>query len=57
MADRAALLAVSQLVPLVLLSGRNSVVRILTDASFETCMLYHRWFARIVFVEAMLHAL
>lgn len=57
LADRTGILATAQLVPLFLLSGRNNAVSFATGASFETCMLYHRWFARLVFLQTMIHAL
>ncbi|KDN53639.1 hypothetical protein K437DRAFT_265690 [Tilletiaria anomala UBC 951] len=55
-ADRAACLAVAQLPIVFLLAGRNSPVAILSGISFNTQMLYHRWFARIVLFQAFAHA-
>ena len=56
-ADRTGILATAQFPPLILLSGRNNPVTWITGASFETCMLYHRWIARLVFIQILLHAL
>lgn len=56
LADRSGVLATAQLPPVILLSGRNNPVTFLTGASFSTCMLYHRWFARVIFVQAVVHA-
>ena len=55
--DRAAILAVSQIPIIVLLSGHNSVVRFVTRCSLATTMLYHRWVSRVVFVQILLHAM
>jgi predicted ferric reductase len=56
-ADRTGILATAQFPPLILLSGRNNPVTWITGATFETCMLYHRWIARLVFLQILLHAL
>lgn len=56
-ADRAGVLATAQVAPVILLSGRNNPVVYLTGATFNTCMLYHRWFSRYVFGQAVVHAM
>lgn len=56
-ADRTGILATAQFPLLIILSGRNNPVVWLTGATFETCMLYHRWIARLVFIQILLHAL
>lgn len=57
LADRGGILATAQFPPLILLSGRNNPVTWITGATFETCMLYHRWIARLVFLQVLIHAL
>ncbi|UZJ52905.1 hypothetical protein CBS101457_002225 [Exobasidium rhododendri] len=54
-ADRAGILAVSQVPVVVLLSGRSSPIQLLTGCSFATAMLYHRWVARLVSFQVLLH--
>lgn len=56
-ADRAGVLATSQLPILFLLSGRNSPIVFLTGCSFNTLMLYHRWIGRFVAILALLHGI
>lgn len=59
LADRSGVLAQAQLVLVYLLSGRNSPVALLTrdHITFESLMLFHRWIARIVMVQAFIHSL
>lgn len=57
LADRSGIIATAQFPPLILLSGRNNPVTWATGTSFETCMLYHRWFARLIFVQVLVHAM
>lgn len=57
LSDRAGVLATAQFIPVILLSGRNNPVTFATGASFETCMFYHRWFARFVLLQTFVHAM
>ena len=43
------------MIPLFLLAGRNNPVIKLTGISFDTMNLIHRWFGRIVVLEAITH--
>lgn len=53
--NRAGVMAVTNMVPLVLLAGRNNPILKLTQISFDTMNLIHRWFGRIVVLEALTH--
>ena len=44
-------------VPLFLLAGRNNPLIPLLNISFDTYNLIHRWFGRIVILEALAHTL
>lgn len=55
--DRAAILAVAQLPILILFAGRNNPVSFLTGMSFATSMVYHRWIARLVTLQILIHAM
>ena len=44
-------------VPLFLLAGRNNPLIPLLNISFDTYNLIHRWFGRIVILEAVAHTL
>lgn len=50
-------LSVVNMVPLVLLAGRNNPLIPLLRVSFDTYNLFHRWIGRIVVLEAMAHTL
>lgn len=52
---RSCSLIVAQLPLVFALSGRNSPVAWITGAGFNTLMLYHRWFARLVTFQAIVH--
>lgn len=52
---RAVSLLMAQLPLLFALAGRNSPIALITGVSFNTSMLYHRWFARIVTFLAIVH--
>ena len=53
--NRAGTLAVSNMIPLVLMSGRNSPLIKLLNVPFDTFNLLHRWFGRIVICMAITH--
>ncbi|CEH14560.1 Ferric reductase, NADH/NADPH oxidase and related proteins [Ceraceosorus bombacis] len=57
LSDRAGVLSLGQLPLVILLSGRNSPVRALTGQDFTTAMMYHRWVARIVALQAVIHSI
>lgn len=52
---RAGVLAVCNMVPLVLLAGRNNPLIWLFAISFDTWNLVHRWLGRIVVMESTCH--
>lgn len=54
---RSGILATANMVPLVLLAGRNNPAIPLLKVSFDTWNLFHRWIGRIVVVEAIVHTL
>lgn len=53
--NRTGVMAVINMIPLFLLAGRNNPVIKLTGISFDTMNLIHRWFGRIVVLEAVAH--
>lgn len=50
------MLLMAQLPILFALAGRNSPMAIISGASFNSMMLYHRWFARVITMHAIIHA-
>jgi predicted ferric reductase len=54
---RSGILATINMVPLFLLAGRNNPLVPLLGISFDTYNLLHRWFGRIVILEAITHTL
>lgn len=55
--NRTGTLAVVNMTPLVLLAGRNNPLIGLLNISFDSFNLVHRWFGRIVALEAVVHTL
>ena len=55
--NRSGTLATVNLIPLYLMAGRNNPLIRLLGISFDTFNLLHRWFGRIVVLEAVCHAL
>lgn len=55
--NRAGALATVNLIPLFVLAGRNNPLVQLLGISFDTYNLIHRWFGRIVVLEALVHTL
>jgi len=53
--SRSGIMAVINMIPLFLLAGRNNPIIKLTGISFDTMNLIHRWFGRIVVLEAIAH--
>ncbi|KAK9467087.1 ferric reductase NAD binding domain-containing protein [Lipomyces arxii] len=56
MADRTGIMAFVQTPFLILFGGRNNFLIWLTGWSFQSFMLYHRWIARVMYVNAVLHS-
>ena len=50
-------LAIVNMVPLVVLAGRNSPFIPLLRISFDTYNLFHRWFGRVVALQAFAHTI
>ncbi|EEP82651.1 conserved hypothetical protein [Uncinocarpus reesii 1704] len=54
---RTGTIAVANIIPLVLMAGRNNPLIQLLDVSFDTWNLLHRWLGRIMVVEAVVHVI
>ena len=54
---RSGILATANMIPLILLAGRNNPAISLLKVSFDTYNLLHRWIGRIVVVEAIIHTI
>lgn len=55
--NRTGYLAVVNMIPLFLMSGRNNPLITLLGISFDTFNLLHRWLGRIVILESLAHTL
>ncbi|KAI9050036.1 hypothetical protein LZ554_006181 [Drepanopeziza brunnea f. sp. 'monogermtubi'] len=55
--NRTGTLAVVNMVPLVIMAGRNNILINWLNMSFDTFNLLHRWFGRIVALEALAHTI
>jgi hypothetical protein len=55
--DRTGTMATVNLIPLVILAGRNNPLIPLLRLSFDAWNFFHRWLARIVVLEAIAHTL
>jgi hypothetical protein len=55
--NRTGVLSVINMIPLFLLAGRNNPLIPLLGISFDTYNLMHRWFGRIVILEAVAHTI
>jgi hypothetical protein len=55
--NRSGTLATVNMIPLFILAGRNNPLISLLGISFDTMNLIHRWFGRIVAIEAVVHTL
>lgn len=53
--NRSGTLAVINMIPLVVLAGRNNPLIPLLNMSYDTFNLMHRWFGRIVVAEMVTH--
>lgn len=54
---RSGTLALVNMVPLVILAGRNNPLISLLKISFDTYNLLHRWMGRIVVIESIIHTI
>lgn len=54
--NRSGTLAVANMVPLVVMAGRNNPLIRLLNVSHSTFNLLHRWFGRIVVMQIIVHA-
>jgi predicted ferric reductase len=54
---RSGTLAVVNMVPLIILAGRNNPLIPLLKVSFDTYNLLHRWMGRMVVLEALIHTI
>ncbi|RYP07144.1 hypothetical protein DL764_002691 [Monosporascus ibericus] len=52
---RSGTLAAINMVPLIILAGRNNPLIAMLKVSFDTYNLLHRWLGRIVVIEAVIH--
>ena len=55
--NRTGTLAVVNMIPLVVMAGRNNPLINLLNISFDTFNLCHRWFGRIVVAEVLAHSI
>lgn len=53
---RSGTLALANMVPLIILAGRNNPLISLLQISFDTYNLFHRWIGRLVVLEVVIHA-
>ena len=53
--NRSGTLAVVNMIPLFIMAGRNNPLIGLLNLPFDTFNLFHRWFGRIVVIEAVVH--
>ena len=50
-------LSVLNMLPLFLFAGRNNIFIQILRVSFDTFNLFHRWFGRLVVIEAVIHTI
>lgn len=55
--NRTGALSVVNMIPLVVLAGRNSPLISLLNISFDNFNLVHRWFGRIVVLQGLAHSI
>ncbi|KAK9380623.1 ferric reductase like transmembrane component-domain-containing protein [Kockiozyma suomiensis] len=56
LADRTGIMSFVQIPPLILFAGRNNFLIWATGWSYQTFMVYHRWIARVMYINAVLHS-
>ncbi|KAI1379173.1 ferric reductase like transmembrane component-domain-containing protein [Hypoxylon crocopeplum] len=54
---RSGTLAIVNMVPLIILAGRNNPLIAMLRVSFDTYNLLHRWMGRMVVIEAVIHTI
>ncbi|KAI1760946.1 ferric reductase like transmembrane component-domain-containing protein [Hypoxylon sp. FL1150] len=54
---RSGTLALVNMVPLIIMAGRNNPLIVLLRVSFDTYNLLHRWMGRMVVIEAVIHTI
>lgn len=54
--ERTGFLATVNMIPLVLLAGRNNPLTVVLNMSFDTFNVFHRYLGRIVMAEAVVHS-
>jgi len=54
---RSGTLSMVNMVPLIILAGRNNPLIWMLHISFDTYNLLHRWMGRVVIIEAVIHAI
>ncbi|KAK9321769.1 ferric reductase like transmembrane component-domain-containing protein [Lipomyces orientalis] len=55
--DRAGIMAFVQTPALILFASRNNFLSWLTGWGFQTFMVYHRWVARVMYFNAVIHSI
>ncbi|KAF2151039.1 hypothetical protein K461DRAFT_307714 [Myriangium duriaei CBS 260.36] len=55
--NRTSLIALANMIPLFLMAGRNNILILALDISFDTYNMMHRWLGRLVVLESIAHAL
>ena len=53
--NRSGILSIVNMIPLVVMAGRNNPLIVLLNLPYDTFNLMHRWLGRIVVVEAVAH--
>ncbi|KAK7205713.1 ferric reductase like transmembrane component-domain-containing protein [Myxozyma melibiosi] len=56
LADRTGIMSFVQIPPLILFGGRNNFLMWATGWSYQSFMVYHRWIARVMYINAVLHS-
>lgn len=54
---RTGVMATVNLIPTIIMAGRNNPLIPLLDISYDSFQLMHRWFARIVVAESLAHTI
>lgn len=56
LADRSAVLAIGQVPLVILMAGRNSPIAAVSGVDFNSLMLWHRWIARMTWLQVNVHS-
>ncbi|KAI1391936.1 ferric reductase like transmembrane component-domain-containing protein [Hypoxylon trugodes] len=54
---RSGTLSLVNMVPLIIMAGRNNPLIVMLGVSFDTYNLLHRWMGRMVIIEAVIHTI